>query len=178
MRKDSQQKEHSHHSFCSFSTGTSIWSCENDCVQCTKGLSSFLHCHLPFSLISQALRLASAQLLLLLQDKELILQHETTPAPDLALAFVCSQSPSEDGREKKGEKGDERAQIKGRNPCLLRRVHLGVVTGRSAGVRLVGSPSSERDATRRNLALTKFLPKPNAVNTAPTPVSQSQRETV
>lgn len=35
--------------------------------------------------------------------------------------------------KKKGEKGDKRAQIKGRDPCLLHRVHLGVMTGRSAG---------------------------------------------
>lgn len=147
---------------------------ENDCVPWYHAASPITPCLSPFSL----LRLTSAQLLLLLQQKELILQHKTLLAPDLALAFVCFQPPSKDRREKKGGKGDKRAQIKGRDPRLMHRVHLRVETGRSAGVRLAGSPPSQQNATQRSPTLTKLLPKPNAVNMAPAPASQSQRERV
>lgn len=147
---------------------------ENDCVPWYHAASPITPCLSPFSL----LRLTSAQLLLLLQQKELILQHKTLLAPDLALAFVCFQPPSKDRREKKGGKGDKRAQIKGRDPRLMHRVHLRVETGRSAGVKLAGSPPSQQNATQRSPTLTKLLPKPNAVNMAPAPASQSQRERV
>lgn len=66
-------------------------------------------------------------------------------------------------------------EIKGRALCLLHRVHLGVVTDRSAGVKMVGLPSSEQGAVQRNLALTKLLPKLNTVNMAPALASQSQK---
>lgn len=43
---------------------------------------------------------------------------------------------------------------------MLHKSTFGVVTGRTARVHLVGSPSSEQDPTQRNPALTKLLLKP------------------
>jgi len=55
------------------------------------------------------------------------LQHETPPAPD-SPGFCLLPIAFRGWREKKGGKGDKRAQIKGRDSCLLRRVNLRVVT--------------------------------------------------
>lgn len=46
--------------------------------------------------------------------------------------------------KRKGEKVTREHRLK-KETCLLQRVHLGVVTGRSAGVQLAGPLSSEQD---------------------------------
>lgn len=117
-------------------------------------------------LLSWALHLASAWLLLLLKDKELILQHKTLLAPDLSpdfcLLLISYRKWKGKGRGI-GDLSDHRWKTgKGREPCLLHESAFGMVTGRTAQVQLLGSPSSEQDTMQGNPALTKLLLKPHS----------------
>lgn len=156
----SQQKKHSHHRSAPLAQEHLSRVEENYCVWCTKALGSILQHHLPLFSSLGVLHLASAWLLLLLKDKELILQHKTLLAPDFSPDFSLLLISYRKWKGKGRGIGDQRAQMKCREPCLLRKSTFGEVTGRTAQLHLVRLPSSEQDSMQRNLALTKLLLKP------------------
>lgn len=106
------------------------------------------------------------------------MQHKTLLAPDFSPDFCLLPISYKKWKGKGRGIGDQRAQMKGTELCLLHRSMFGVVTGRTAPVQLEGSPSSEQDTMQRNPALTKLLLKPDTEHSSSPSFPKPERKGV